>query len=111
MNGAPPRAAATAEGISAAVPSDGTPRGITTSRPAERRPGPKISSISSATNSDPVNGRTARDRPPDRGFERAYLRSAELRIANERAVVDAHDGREPAGGREVVRRVNHVRRT
>ncbi len=57
-----------------------------------------------------VQRRTARDRPADDRIERTHLGRAELRIANERAVVDADHLREPGRGCEVVRRVDDLRR-
>ena len=102
----PPRRAACAPRRRAT----GAPSGITTSRPALRSPGPKISSISSATNSEPVcTVAPARDRPPDERHQRPHFRRAQLGIAHERAVVDAHERREPARWREIVRRVDHGR--
>ena len=87
----------------------GMPSGMTTSRPAARSPGPKISSISSATNSDPVcrvaPRATARRMT---GSKRAHLGSAQLGIAHERAVVHADERRQPTRRREIVRRVHDL---
>ena len=81
----------------------GSPR----SRPAARSPGPKISSISPATNSEPVCTDTPRAiARRTSGTSAAHLGRAQLGIAHERAVVDAHERRETTGRREVVRRVD-----
>ena len=91
--------------------SAGMPSGTTTSLPDARSPGPKISSISFATNSDVVCTVAPRaHRPPDDRHHRSHFGRAQLGIADERAVVDADERRQAARRREVVRRVHDLRR-
>ena len=87
------------------------PSGTTTSLPDARSPGPKISSISFATNSDVVW--TVAPRRTARRTIGTIARTSGVHssgIADERAVVDADERRQPARWREVVRRVHDLRR-
>ena len=94
----------------AASPRRGTPSGITTSRPGAAQPGPEelLDLVGDELRAG-VHRRAARDRPPHERHERAHLRRAQLRVPHERAVVDAHERRQPARRREVVGRVDRPR--
>ena len=107
-NGAPPTRSSTSSAASRASVAERRDAERDHDEPARARsPGPKISSISPATNSEPVcTVAPRRDRAPHDRHERAHLGRAQLGIADERAVVDADERREPARRREVVRRVD-----
>ena len=111
-NGAPPTAFATSAASAASSPSGGTPE-RDHDEAARRRAGPGRRSPRSRRRRTPSScARSRRARSPgarpDRSARTSGVHSSG--IAHERAVVDAHERREPARRCEVVRRVDDLRR-